>query len=157
MTTRHVASDEVSAPTFRVLTRAECDALLARQRVARVAYTFHDRVSIEPIHYAYEDGWLVGRTAPGSKLATLAHNPWVALEVDEVRDTFDWESVVVHGTFYQLHREGTATERESWARAVPLLRRIVPEALAPNDPVPFRDVLFHVHVDEVAGRAARPR
>ena len=144
------------APAFRELARAECDALLRRQTVARLAYAFHDRVSIEPIHYAYEDGWLVGRTAAGSKLATIAHNPWIALEVDEVRDTFDWESVVVHGTFYRLRPEGTAAERESWARALPLLRRVVPEALGPDDPVPFRDVLFHVHVDEVTGRAARP-
>jgi hypothetical protein len=147
------------SPTFRELTRAECDALLGRQTVARLAYAFHDRVAIEPIHYVYDvsdGGWLVGRTASGSKLLTLAHNPWVALEVDEVRDTFDWESVVVHGTFYRLYSEGTETERASWARAVPLLRRIVPEALGPDDPVPFRTVLFHVHVDEVTGRAARP-
>jgi nitroimidazol reductase NimA-like FMN-containing flavoprotein (pyridoxamine 5'-phosphate oxidase superfamily) len=165
MTTRHARPADVPAPsaahvgaspTFRELAPAECDALLRRQRVARLAYAFRDRVSIEPIHYVYEDGWLVGRTAPGSKLEVLAHNPWVALEVDEVRDTFDWESVVVRGTFYQLHREGTETERASWARALPLLRRIVPEALGPGDPVGFRDVLFHVHADEVTGRAASP-
>jgi nitroimidazol reductase NimA-like FMN-containing flavoprotein (pyridoxamine 5'-phosphate oxidase superfamily) len=145
-----------TSPIIRELTRAECGALLGRQTVARLAYASHDRVSIEPIHYVYEDGWLVGRTAEGSKVATLAHDPWVALEVDEVRDTFDWDSVVVRGTFYRLRREGSAADRESWARAVPLLRRIVPEALGPDDPVPFRDVLFHVHVDEVTGRAARP-
>lgn len=159
MSARHAppaASHAAYAPTFRELARAECDALLARNRVGRLAYTFHDRVSIEPIHYAYADGWLVGRTAPGSKLDTLAHHPWIALEVDEVRDTFDWASVVVHGTFYRLHEHGSAAERASWERALPLLRQIVPEALASRDPVPFRDVLFHVHADEVSGRMALP-
>ena len=150
MTTRE------NRPAFRELTRAECDALLGRQTVARLAYAVHGRVSIEPIHYVYEDGWLVGRTAEGSKLAALARNPWVALEVDEVRDTFDWESVVVRGTFYRLRGEGSAAERESWTRARRLLRRVAPGARGPDDPAAFRDVLFHVHADEVTGRAARP-
>ena len=163
MTTRisHPARDvgvapggRAESPTFRALGRAECDALLRRQSVARLAYTHHGRVSIEPIHYVYDGDRLIGRTAEGSKLDALAHNPWVALEVDEVRGTFDWESVVVHGTFYRLHRAGTAAEGESWERAVALLRRLVPDALTPDDPVPFRDVLFQIHVDEVTGRAA---
>jgi uncharacterized protein len=100
-----------AAPTFRELTRAECDALLGSRRVARLAYAFHDRVSIEPIHYVYDDGWLVGRTAPGSKLAALAHHPWVALEVDDVRDDALPVERVAHGTFYPLRRGPLASER----------------------------------------------
>ena len=145
-----------AAPTFRPLTHAECVALLRSQVVGRMAYAFHQRVSIEPIHYVYDDGWLVGRTSPGTKLSTLAHSPWVAVEVDAVRGLFDWESVVVRGTFYPLHDDGSAAARASWARALPLLRRLVPESLGPRDPTQFRDVLFHIHVDELSGRAARP-
>jgi uncharacterized protein len=150
------ARTSAASHTFRELSREECEALLRRQSVARLAYASHGRVSIEPIHYVYDDGWLVGRTSPGSKLDTLAHDPWVAVEVDEVHATFEWESVVVRGTFYRLHETGSAAERESWARALPLIRRIVPEALGPDDPVPFRDVLFHVHADEITGRVAQP-
>ncbi|AHG92584.1 Pyridoxamine 5'-phosphate oxidase-related protein (plasmid) [Gemmatirosa kalamazoonensis] len=143
-------------PRFRELSHDECAALLRRQHVGRLAYALHDRVWIEPIHYTYDDGWLVGRTSAGSKLATLAHNPWVALETDEIRDTFDWESVVVRGTFYRLKPHGNTVDRASYARALPLLRAIVPESLGPDDPVAFRDVLFHIHVDEMTGRAAAP-
>ena len=42
--------------TFRELTAAETDALLERNHVGRIAYSFHDRVDIEPIHYVYADG-----------------------------------------------------------------------------------------------------
>jgi nitroimidazol reductase NimA-like FMN-containing flavoprotein (pyridoxamine 5'-phosphate oxidase superfamily) len=144
------------APSFRTLSRAECEALLRAQHVGRLAYTVRDRVAIEPIHFVYHDGWLVGRTAPGSKLASLSHNPFVAFETDVVRALFDWESVVVRGTFYLLHARGTPTERESWERSVSLLRTLVPETFGPGDPVPFRDVPFHIHVDEITGRAATP-
>ena len=71
-------------PVFRALERRECEAVLARNRVGRLAFSFHDRVDIEPIHYVYADGVLYGRTAPGSKLTTIEHHRWVAFEVDDV-------------------------------------------------------------------------
>ena len=39
-------SGRAAHPTFRELARAECDALLRRRTVARIAYAFRDRVSI---------------------------------------------------------------------------------------------------------------
>lgn len=74
-------------PTFRPLDRPEMEALLARNHVGRLAFSFHDRVDIEPIHYVYADGVLYARTSPGHKLTTLAHHRWVALEADEVDPT----------------------------------------------------------------------
>lgn len=55
-----------------------------RNRVGRLAFSFRDRVDIEPLHYVFRGGWLYGRPSPGSKLQTLRHNPWVAFEVDEI-------------------------------------------------------------------------
>ena len=48
----------MTPPVFRELTREGCEALLAVSHVGRLAYTFHDRVDIEPIHYVYADGWI---------------------------------------------------------------------------------------------------
>ncbi|MEY2457594.1 MAG: hypothetical protein QOK06_2706, partial [Acidimicrobiaceae bacterium] len=41
-------------PIIRALRGDESQALLARNRVGRIAYSFHDRVDIEPVHYVYE-------------------------------------------------------------------------------------------------------
>jgi nitroimidazol reductase NimA-like FMN-containing flavoprotein (pyridoxamine 5'-phosphate oxidase superfamily) len=144
-------------PVFSALSRDECLALLNRHAVGRIAYAFHDRVDIQPVHYVQSEGWLYGRTSEGSKLDTIAHNRWVAFEVDEVRGTFDWASAVVHGAFYRLDPEAPAqAEREHAARAAALLENVVPNTLSLGDPVPFRTVLFRVHVDEVTGRRAVP-
>ena len=148
------SSASPASPTFRALTTAECLALLARHDVGRIAYSLHGRVGLEPINYAYEDGWLYGRTSYGTKLETLLHHPWVAFEVDEAEGTFDWRSVVVTGTFYRVTAEGSVAQRDSWQRAIRLLGEIVPGTMTPNDPVPFRDIVFHIHVDEITGRAA---
>jgi len=88
---------------FRELSTDEIQHLLQSNHVGRLAFSLHDRVDIQPIHYVYDSGWLYGRTSVGQKSETLTHNQWVAFEVDEVSDTFDWRSVVVHGSFWILH------------------------------------------------------
>ena len=143
-------------PRIRALTAAECEQTLARNIVGRIAFTLHDRVDIEPIHYVYEAGWVYGRTSEGAKLATLAHNQWMAFEVDEVRDVFDWESVVLHGSFHRIDPGGPPSQQGAAAHAVELLRRIVPETFEADDPVEFRTVLFRISVGTITGRRATP-
>ena len=144
-------------PTFRTLSTDEARALLARHRVGRLAYAWRQRVDIEPLHYALDGDWLYLRTQQGTKLSMLEHQPWVAFEVDEVRDDFDWESVVVHGSVQRLEdpREG-AEAAARWAHAVAVFRRVIPAAFAAHDPTPERDVLVRVHLAHVEGRAATP-
>ncbi|MDQ8145404.1 MAG: pyridoxamine 5'-phosphate oxidase family protein [Gemmatimonadota bacterium] len=141
-------------PTFRELTRDECIALLDRHQVGRLAFSQRERLDVEPIHYVHLDGWLYGRTQPGTKLEVLLHNRWVAFEVDEVDALFDWRSVVVRGGLYLLRAEGSDVERERYAQGIAAVRRLIPEAFTPRDPTPERAILFRIHVDEMSGRAA---
>jgi nitroimidazol reductase NimA-like FMN-containing flavoprotein (pyridoxamine 5'-phosphate oxidase superfamily) len=143
-------------PTVSVLERPAIDALLARHTVARLAYTHRDRVDIEPIHYVYHGGWLYLRTQPGTKLATLIHNPWVALEVDEVHGMYAWESVVVRGRLQLLDDGPHDAGRARYRAAVEAIRSLVPDAFTDRDPTPGRGVVCAVYVDDVEGRRATP-
>ena len=140
--------------TFRELGREEIDAMLLRNTVCRLAFTFHDRVDIRPIHYVYHRGWLYGRTSEGDKLSTLRHNQWVAFEVDEIDGPLDWRSLVIHGSFWILHPRGSPRAEELWKKAAELVTEIVPGALTETDPVPFRQTLFRIAVSDVCGREA---
>lgn len=142
---------------FRELSREEIEAMLSRNSVGRLAFSFHDRVDIQPIHYVYERGWIYGRTSEGEKIAALAHNQWVAFEVDEVANVFDWRSVVIHGSFWILHPRGSPRAEELWAKGAELVSRIVPDALTENDPVGFRQTLFRIAVSDARGREALTR
>lgn len=142
------------APSFRDLTRDECVALLRRNEIGRIAFSFESRVDLQPIHYVHEEGRLFGRTEAGHKLTTLRHSPWVAFEVDEIAGTFDWRSVVVHGTFYLLPEDGSPRERRARQHALELLARVVPGTGTAHDPVAFRDVVFEVAIDTLSGRQA---
>ena len=143
-------------PSIVELSPRETEALLRAHHVGRIAYSWRDRVDVEPIHYVYDDGAIYARTSLGAKLLALRHNPWVAFEVDEAHGPYDWRSAVVHGTVYALRREGTPGERETFVRALELLRTIEPAALTDDDPVPWRNVLFRISVGEMRGRVAIP-
>lgn len=142
----------IVTPQFRDLTVPECDAMLARHEVGRLAFAFHDRVDIQPIHYAREGSWIFGRTTAGAKMATLLHNPWCAFEIDEIRDRFDWSSVVVKGTFSIL--DPKVGSLHTYQRAIALLRTLVPGSFSKADPVSHRDIIFGIFAREITGRTA---
>jgi uncharacterized protein len=145
----------MEAPRIRELTRVEMEAILARNNVGRIAYSFQDRVDIEPISYVYANGWVYCRTSHGVKLEMMEHHRWVAFEVDEVRGVFDWQSVVVRGATYVLNADSPDDERNAFAPGLALLKQLVPGTLEGDDPVPFRQVVFRIHLDEVTGREAK--
>jgi nitroimidazol reductase NimA-like FMN-containing flavoprotein (pyridoxamine 5'-phosphate oxidase superfamily) len=140
---------------FSELTRDECNALLERNHVGRIAFSYHDHVDIEPIHFVYENEWLYCRTAEGTKLRTLAHNRWVAFEADEVSALFDWQSVVVKGALYLLEAGGS--QAETYDHALKMLRTMSPDLFSAEDPAPMRKVVFRIHADQVTGRQASTR
>lgn len=143
-------------PSFRELSPQECTELLLRHQIGRLAVAHRDRIELVPIHYVYDDGWLYGRTAAGAKIEMVSHNRWVAFEIDEVRGLFDWASVVVKGGLYLLRKDGSEHEQAIYEKGVAMVRRIIPEALTADDPLPERALLFRIHVDELSGRIATP-
>ena len=145
-----------TAPTFRALSTEECEAMLAAHHVGRMAFSFHDRVDIEPMHYVWSDGWIYGRTGEGTKVRALARNRRVAFEIDEVDALFDWRSVVAKGSLYLLDPDDEGPLAGEWQRAVSLLRLVIPEAFTPDDPTPGRAIVFRIRAEDVTGRAATP-
>jgi nitroimidazol reductase NimA-like FMN-containing flavoprotein (pyridoxamine 5'-phosphate oxidase superfamily) len=147
--------DEV--PLFRVLERfRECDAILARNNVGRIAFALQDRVSVVPVHYVYEDGWIYGRTTGGGKLRNILRNRRVAFEVDEHTHLFEWRSVVVRGPLYLIDQGSSVSDQRTHEKATALIRRLVPSAFTESDPVPFRDQLFRIRAVEISGRSSEP-
>ncbi|HEY6827126.1 MAG TPA: pyridoxamine 5'-phosphate oxidase family protein [Gemmatimonadaceae bacterium] len=146
---------KIGRPVFYELPRGEALQLLANHHVGRLAFTFRDRVDIEPISYLYHDGWIYARTSPGTKLQVVRHNPWVAFEIDEIESRYDWRSVVIHGTIYFLDGSGGDGERETFQTALELMRTVDAELLTADDPTPHRSALFRIHADQIIGRAAR--
>ena len=147
-------SQKTVLPKFRSLTDRECKAVLARNHVGRIAFVYRGAVDIAPVHYVTDDLWLFVRSDSGAKMRSFAHNPYVAFEVDEIEDTFDWRSVVAHGTVYVVSKAQSKVNLDAYDRALGALRRVTKTALTADDPTPSRRIVYGIHVDRVTGRAA---
>jgi nitroimidazol reductase NimA-like FMN-containing flavoprotein (pyridoxamine 5'-phosphate oxidase superfamily) len=145
---------DTKKPIFGALTDDECRDLLSRNHVGRLAFVRGNHVDIQPVGYVAEGSWLFMRSAEGTKLEALAHTPYVAFEVDEIRSAFDWRSVVAHGTIYMMAEGGPEIDHALFDRAVDALRSFQPSALREDDPTPFRRNVYGLHVDSLTGRKA---
>ena len=147
-----MSNHQNSSTVFSVLSEAEARVVLGRNSFGRVAYAHRNRVDIEPLHYVVDADWMYGRTSAGSKISTLAHQPWCAFEVDEVRSMFDWTSVVVKGSFHVLNPDG-----DVYQHGLALLRAFYAGTLMDDDYAPHRTTLFRIAIDSISGRSAQPK
>jgi uncharacterized protein len=146
------SSGDVARPTIVELSRDECEAILARNSVGRIAFSLYDAVYIKPLHYVFEQGAIWARTSDGLMTGVTGRNHRVGFEVDEVTDMFHWCSVVVQGEVELLSADGDAVQRHHWEQGVRLLRHLVPATLTESDPVPDRDRLFRISAEHLTGR-----
>ncbi|HEY4131496.1 MAG TPA: pyridoxamine 5'-phosphate oxidase family protein [Gemmatimonadaceae bacterium] len=145
---------QTSRPRFFDLSPADAIALLERNHVGHLAFTFHDRVDIEPISYVCAEHYIIARTSPGTKLTTMLHHPWVAFEVDEVHGPYDWRSVTVRGALHFLEPAVSERDREAYEKAIGLLRSWESSTLTEGDRAPHRNQVFRIFIDEMTGRGA---
>jgi uncharacterized protein len=140
-------------PQTRELDERDIRALLARNHVARIAFSLGGAVEIRPIHYVFQGGYVYGR-AEGQELPEMGREPVrVAFEVDEVRSVFRWRSVTGNG---QLEVLDPAGRPEEWEQAVCMLRRLVRDAFREEDPLPHLAVVFRIRLEQVSGMALSP-
>src|SRR5262245_29179299 len=62
---------------------------------------------VVPVNYFFDGKDIYVHTLPGKKLDALRANPRVCLQVDEIKDSFHWRSVIAYGTFEEVSNEET--------------------------------------------------
>jgi len=93
------------------LTEQECWARLATQELGRLVTHVGDVLDIFPVNYVVDDGTIVFRTAPGSKLFELTVQDEVLFEVDDHTEADAW-SVVVRGHARALSTSAEVAEAD---------------------------------------------
>ncbi|WP_309710741.1 pyridoxamine 5'-phosphate oxidase family protein [Pseudolysinimonas sp.] len=91
----------LTAHAVRTIGDDACWELLRSESLGRLAVVAEDGVDIFPVNYLVNRGTILFRSAPGTKLADIVHNPIVAFEVDGIDDRHRW-SVVVRGVARRL-------------------------------------------------------
>lgn len=97
------------------MTSAEMHSLLETVGFGHLGCSQDGRPYVVPMHYAYDGKELFFFTTQGMKTQFMKDNPKVCLQVEEVRDSSHWRSVMVIGRAERL------TEREETERAMQLI------------------------------------
>jgi nitroimidazol reductase NimA-like FMN-containing flavoprotein (pyridoxamine 5'-phosphate oxidase superfamily) len=77
-------------------------SLLIRSRFGRLACVKGPRPYVVPIYYAYHDNYIYSVSTFGQKVGWMRANPFVCLEVDEIKTPQEWSSIVVFGRYEEL-------------------------------------------------------
>lgn len=142
------------------LERPEIDALLSRQVTGRLGCHANGITYIVPVNYVYKDGAVYAHSAPGKKIDMMRENPKVCFEVDEIKNIFNWKSVIGWGRFEEL------SDMEAQQQAMQLLiHRIMPlidqptghpsHGFTANEYDPgnqFDLIVYKITLDEATGR-----
>ena len=93
----------------------ECEDLLRRVSIGRIACSLNDQPYVVPISFAYEAACLYFFSTAGKKIDCMRRNPRVCVQADEIVSRDHWTSVLVNGTFVEL-QEPQYTEQKEHAR-----------------------------------------
>lgn len=99
------------------MSRAECDQLLARTTVGRLACARENQPYVVPVDFAFDGSYFYGFTTLGQKVEWMRSNPLVCFEVDEVTNQYQWTSVVAFGRYEELpdEREYAVARQRAYA------------------------------------------
>lgn len=138
---------------MRELSVGECQEILRRHRIGRLAMRDVEGAYIVPISYAFQGGEIHAHAAPGQKIRLMRLWPHVAFQVDEVEDAAHWRSVLVRGRYEEVESE----EEKQLSRLL-LLRAFEGNPMSVTAGHGHRTsladaVLFRVTGNEITGRA----
>jgi len=80
----------------------QVEELLKTNLLGRIGCHAGDITYIVPVHYVYEDPYIYVHSADGLKISLMRKNPAVCFEIDEIRDFFNWQSVICWGVFEEI-------------------------------------------------------
>jgi uncharacterized protein len=87
------------------LTQNQIDRLLHTEFIGRIACHAAGQTYIVPITYVYDGECVYAHSGEGLKLHMMRANPVVCFEVEHIENMANWQSVVAHGRFEELHGE----------------------------------------------------
>ena len=82
---------------IKSMPRPAIDKLLTRIKYGHLGCSENNHPYVVPIHFGYESGFVFIFTTKGRKSEMIDANPEVCLQVEEVVDDQNWQSVMIVG------------------------------------------------------------
>ena len=89
------------------LREGDARAILREGSLGRLGCIASGWPYVVPVNYFFDGKDIYIHTLPGKKLDALRANPRACLQVDEIKDSYNWRSVIAYGTFEEVSNEET--------------------------------------------------
>jgi nitroimidazol reductase NimA-like FMN-containing flavoprotein (pyridoxamine 5'-phosphate oxidase superfamily) len=141
------------------LSAAECEAVLARCDLGRLACARDNQPYVVPIHYSFDPArkCLYAFSTIGQKITWMRQNPKVCVEIEDVTDRDRWLTVLVFGRFEEMMGDSVAdqTARRTAEELFSKRREWwLPAAAKVGSHEPHAVIIYRIHVDRMTGRRA---
>ena len=81
---------------------SEMSRILQEQSLGRLGCISGNEPYVVPVNYHFDGKDVFVHSLPGRKIDALRENGKACLQVDEIRDSFNWRSVLVFGTYEEI-------------------------------------------------------
>jgi uncharacterized protein len=103
---------------------------------------------VVPVNYIFDGRDIYIHSLPGKKIDALRANPRVCLQVDEIKDSYNWRSVIAYGTFEEV--SGEETRENVLTRLYSRLPHMTPVESKLVEGLK-ETIVFRIKVDEITG------
>jgi nitroimidazol reductase NimA-like FMN-containing flavoprotein (pyridoxamine 5'-phosphate oxidase superfamily) len=140
------------------LTGRECEAILVRSDIARLACARDDQPYIVPIHFSFDSArrCLYAFSTVGQKIEWMRQNPKVCLEVEDITDRDHWTTVLVFGRYEEMDDSPADTAARVSAQRLFEQRPEwwFPAAAKVGTQEHHAVVIYRISIDRLSGRRA---
>lgn len=92
------------------LSEADSLAILRKGTLGRLGCLSQGWPYVIPVNYYFDGKDLLIHSLPGKKIDALRANPRACLQVDEIKDSYHWRSVIAYGNYEEISDEKTRDE-----------------------------------------------
>ncbi|MFZ1700924.1 MAG: pyridoxamine 5'-phosphate oxidase family protein [Pyrinomonadaceae bacterium] len=140
----------------------ECFEVLTAKRIGRLACVHENQPYIVPFHFAFDGSmYFYAFSTLGQKIEWMRSNPLVCVEVDDMKNQFEWTSLIAFGRYEEL--PDTPEFEAERTRAYETLSRHPmwwqPVYVARDYRTPGTDdkpIYFRILVEKITGRRGVP-
>lgn len=136
------------------LNKKQLTDLLDRQTLGRLGCHVDGETYIVPVNYVYKDNVIYAHSGVGKKIEMMRKNPKVCFQVDEIKDNFEWSSLIVWGHYEELEAEVRQQVMQGIIhRIMPLTYKSGQTSSHAIDPSLHQDlVVYRIIIEEGSGR-----
>lgn len=91
--------------TIDKLTAEEAAEVLKQGALGRLGCIAEGEPYVVPVHYFYDGENIYIHSLPGKKITALRANGRACLQVDDIRDSYHWRSVIAYGNYEEIGDE----------------------------------------------------